>query len=332
VESVSDDRSIKNMNQKHSVIIIAIIVMAMVMPAMACEEQNCEHNQNQPIDIDVNNKLNIDVDNTFKPVNNIDVDNTFSPEIDVDNFNTNKNYNDNYNLNLNINDNDNTNINKNYNTNNNFVDVDQSQKQNQNQVQVQFQGQDQKQQQSQANVQTVIVPIPKGADGGLLISNSNNAPTVAQLEVGEAQVISRLVYPGEVLPFDVTGGDKISLRSASDVGFYTIGTFSDDIIKINSIESLPTYDPVYHKLSFGIVSPVDKINYWTTKATLTAGRDAKYVVVDNRAPRNTYTHIEVTIAGGVLPTVETVRVPQTYLPPDMYPVDEYGKANTSHVW
>jgi hypothetical protein len=300
------------MKQTNKLGIIVLLIVAMVLPVMACAAPICN---NQPIDIDVNNKLNIDVDNTF------------SPDIDVDNFNTNKNYNTN--LNLNFNDNDNTNINKNYNTNNNFVDVDQSQKQNQNQGQVQFQGQDQKQQQSQANVQTVIVPIPKGADGGLLISTSNQAPAVAQLEVGEAQVISRLVYPGEVIPFEVTGGDIISIRAASDVGFYTIGTFSSDIIKINSIESLPTYDPVYHKLSFGIVSPVDKINYWTTKATLTAGRDATYVVVDNRAPRNTYTHVEVTITDGLLPTVETVRVPQTYLPPDMYPVDEYGRAITA---
>jgi len=289
------------MNHKKFGIVMLLIIATMVMPAMACSEKNCNHNQNQPIDIDVNNKLNIDVDNTFKPVNNIDVDNTFSPifspDIDVDNFNTNKNYNDNYNLNLNVNknENENNNVNNNYNTNNNNVDVDQSQKQNQIQVQLQEQDQKQQQQQTQANVQIVNVPIPKGADGGLLISNSNKAPTVTQLDVGVTQVFSRLVYPGEVLTYEVMEGDKISMRSSSDIALYTIGWFYEDALKVSSSDAIPVYNPFVHKFEWGLVVPVDKIDFWTTRATLSAGENAKFVVVDNRAPRNSYAHIEITI-------------------------------------
>jgi hypothetical protein len=256
--------------------ILLIAAIFICMPAMADQQNGNGNNGNnggdnqQPLDIDVNNHLD---------VNN--VNNNYNEN---DNYNTNKNYNTNNNLNF------------------NFVDVDQEQEQDQNQIQMQIQKQDQKQQQKQE--QTIVVPIPQNANGILIagVSNGGGQPT-AQLDVGESKVYARLVYPGEVVPFEVVGGDTISLKAASDVGFYTIGTFHDDILKINSIESMPVYDPIYHKLDFGIVSPVDKINYWTTKATLKAGSDATYVVVDNRAPRNGYTHVEVTIDGYKIPVV-----------------------------
>ena len=330
--------------QKFWMVMLLIVAMFVVSPVMAgndngqypngndgCNGNNCDQ---QPIDIDVT-----------VPV-------TVNEQIDVDNYNA--NFNVNLNKNYNENNNYNDNVNNNYNdvnvvvkppVNNNFnfdynyvdvdntfspdIDVEQSQKQNQNQVQLQLQDQKQKQQQSQANVQIVNVPVPMGADGGMLISNSNKAPSVAQLEVGESQVFARLVYPGEVLTYEVEGGDKISMRSASDVGLYTIGWFSQDDLKVSSIEATPGYDPIYHKLVFGLVSPVDKINYWTTKATLVASGNAHAVVIDNRAPRNGYTHLEITIESGEPVEKPIKELPKLVIKPDMYPTDAYGRAITS---
>ena len=281
---------------------------------------NDKWDKNQPIDIDVNNNLDV----------NVDVDNTFSPDIDVNNVN--KNYNENNNLNLNLNVNKNENENNNYNTNKNynfnFVDVDQSQKQNQNQGQFQFQDQNQKQSQSQANVQVVNVDMPKGADGGILISTSNSAPKVSQLDVGEAAGYSRLVYPGEVIAFEIRGGDYVTMRSASDVAMYTIGTYAGDEIRINDVNSMPTYNPVYHRMEFGTVVPVDMIPYFTTKATLTTSESAHYVVIDNRAPRNSYTHVEIGITAMDATFPKKFIEPPTIHLPSVYPTDEYGRAIT----
>ena len=162
-----------------------------------------------------------------------------------------------------------------------------------------------------------------------MISNSNKAPAVSQLDVGESKVFSRLVYPGEVLTFDVTNGDVIGVKSSSDIAFYTIGHNYDDVIRVGSLESTPSYNPYNHKMEWGFVLPVDFTNYFTTKAVLTAGIDAKQVVVDNRAPRNSYTHIEITIAGGT-PAYAPAPTPTPIPPkPDIYPIDAYGRAITS---
>lgn len=273
---------------------VMLALMITIIPVMAGNDngQYPNGNDNQNEGNNNNQPIDIDINNPL----NIDVDNTFSPDITVDN------------------------VNKNYNTNNNYVD--QSQKQHQKQSQSQ----------TQSNVQTVSVSLPHDANGILVSGISNALKAPIQLDVGESKVFSRLMYPGEVLPFEVQEGNIISVRSASDVGIYTIGNFYNDILKINSMESVPTYDPFYHRMEFGIVVPVDKIDYWTTKATLKAGSGATYVVVDNRAPWNAYTHIEVAIDNVqprkvVTPSNVTAPIPVI----SVYPVDEnnYGMANTS---
>lgn len=338
---------------KHTTVVIgfvALLIMAvLVMPVMAtppctlgsagCPEHNVIDNL-QPADIDITvpvtvqppvNNFDPTIDVTVQPpVNNVDVDNFFNPEVDVDNHITvlpapvvNKNTNINTNFNLNINDNDNTNI--------NTLDQDQSQKQNQNQIQVQLQHQEQDQKQQQKQTQTQVMVLPQDANG-LLISDtkSSNAPSTAQLDVGEVQVYSRLVYPGEVLIYPLNGGNNIFMRSATDVGLYTIGDNSQDIYYLNSIESTPIYDPIYHKMVFGTITPQDKVNFWTTKASLAASAGATNVVIDNRAPHNGYTHIELTITVSTTTPAEIIPEPlKVVAQPDVYPTDENGRAITS---
>lgn len=312
------------MKQTTKLGVVAMLIIAFMMfPAMAGNDNgnypngnDNQNNNNQPLDIDVNNNLDV----------NVDVDNSFDPEIDVNNVNKNYNYNDNLNVNLNLNENNNKNYNTNNNVNNNYVD--QSQRQNQNQIQLQVQDQSQKQSQSQNNVQTVTIPIPTGADGGMLISTSNQAQKVSQLDVGEATDHSRLVYPGEVIAFKVSGGDYIYMHSSSDIAMYTIGTFTGDALKINSVESTPTYNPISHKFEWGIVVPIDVVDYWTTKANIVASENAQYVVIDNRAPRNSYTHVEIGIQK-MNTTFQRVPEPTPVVgKPDVYPTDEYGRAIT----
>ena len=317
-----------NKLMKIGIISLLVIAMVFVMPVAAtppasggdtCNGAGC-------VNGDVDNSVDNSVDTTNTANGNgIIVDGGVYNDIDYNNPLTLKNNNVNTNLNNNVN----TNLNTNVNTNVNVLTQGQMQGQMQGQVQLQHQDQHQGQFQTQANVQTVNVNIPKGADGGILISNSNHAPTVTQLDVGESKVFSRLVYPGEVLTFDVNNGDVVSFKSSSDVAFYTIGNYFDDVIRVGSSEATPSYDPYFHKMVFGSVVPVDFTNYWTTKASMIAGIDAKQVVIDNRAPRNSYTHIEVTITGGVpqyAPAPEPTPVP---LKPDVYPTDMYGHAITS---
>jgi hypothetical protein len=161
---------------------------------------------------------------------------------------------------------------------------------NNNQEQNQEQQQEQQQQQDQQQTQSVTVVTTQGSSSGYTTAK------VATLDVQTAIQHSRLMYPGEVLTFKVQPGDVVTLVAASDVGLYTIGWFGSlDLLKVKSSESTPVYDMVYNKMEWGIVSPVDFIDYWTAQDELVCGTNAQYVVIDNRAPGNGYTHVDYVI-------------------------------------
>jgi hypothetical protein len=159
----------------------------------------------------------------------------------------------------------------------------QNQEQNQNQEQIQTQNQDQKQTQSQSvsiSGQNVMVNVPKDLNS---------------LDVGSAKTFSRLVYPGEVLVEPVGHGGGCSIISAYPVGLYTIAPLNGyGVDMVQTTEAQPEYDPIYHKMDFGIVPVIDKIDYWTTKAFLSV-TNGSYCVLDNRAPGNDFTTVEFTI-------------------------------------
>lgn len=248
---------------KLNIFIIGFIALILfVSPVMATNNQN-----NNPV---VNNYVDVDNDITIRP------------DVDVDNYNHNDNYN--------YNDNDNFNTNKNYNTNINNVDVDQSQKQNQNQMQVQLQHQEQDQaqdqQQTQSNYQ--VVTIQRVApDPGLNPDKS--------VGVGVAVEDVRLIYPGEVVLYDIAVGQMCSVRAGSPLALYTIRTgISDDTLKVKSSESTPEYDPVYNKMVWGLVDPADFVKFFTPKAKIVSTVNG-HCVIDNRARYNDYTTAEIII-------------------------------------
>lgn len=291
---------------KHTSVILLLVAMLLVVPVMAtpCSGNNAlgtacnpEHNvidNLDDIDITVNSPPT-DVDVTVPVTNN------FAPSNYVT-VNTGKVTNTNINTNI------------------------------LGQAQGQMQDQSQRQSQSQTNVQTVVVSSLPQDDSGILISNANTPQVVdtAHLSVGDSQMFSRLVYPGEVLTFDVEVGDKVSVISATDIGLYTIGWFWDDELKVASKQAMPTYNPITHGFEWGSVVPINYINYWTTKATLVVRDGAKVVVIDNRAPRNTYTHVEILIEGGIPIVKEDVEeVIPFVLAPSVYPIGVDGKAITS---
>ena len=154
------------------------------------------------------------------------------------------------------------------------------------------------QQQQQAQQQVVNVAAASGTSNSWLTNTgiSDDLSHVGGI-VQTSETYSRLVYPGEVLTFPVTNGSTCTLLAGLPVGFYTIGPmYGESEYKIQTSESAPTYDPIYHRMDFGYVPPVDKINYWTMKARLKVSPTAAFCVVDNRAPMNGYTTIEVVVS------------------------------------
>jgi hypothetical protein len=190
--------------------------------------------------------------------------------------------------------------------NNNYVDVDQQQNQEQNQHQQQNQNQNQQQS------QTVSIAIPQDSNG-ILISSRGQSQTepAANLDIGIVTQ-SRYMPKGEVLVYEITPGTTVSIKAASDVGFYSIGFQPDDTDKVASKDAIPTYDVTFHRMEWGGVVPVDYIDYWTMEATLPTSIDAYMVVVDNRAPNAMNTHIDIAgvnrLHSGPLMKVHTARM------------------------
>jgi len=179
--------------------------------------------------------------------------------------------------------------------NNNKVDVNQEQNQQQQQNQEQNQQQNQNQDQNQQQSQTVSIAIPQNSNG-ILISGSNSGqgriePT-ANLDIGTVTQ-SRYMPRGEVLVYDITPGTTVSIKAASDIGFYSIGFQADDADKVSSIDAIPTYDAIYHRMEWGAVVPINYIDYWTMEAALPTSTDSHMIVVDNRAPNALNTHIDI---------------------------------------
>jgi hypothetical protein len=216
-------------------------------------------------------------------------DNSIDNSVDYTNYGTINNNNAGDTIIDNNNVNTNTNVNNNVNTNN--VNVNNVNNNNVNQVN----NNNQNQQQSQTQTQSVNIALPQDANG-ILISNrgqsaSSQTPTF-QLDVGKAKQ-SRYMPKGEVLVYEITPGNIVSIKAATDIAMYSIGTFPDDDLKVISSIATPTYDPVFHRMDFGSTAVIDWIDYWTTEADLQMTDDAKYVVIDNRAPNAQNTHIDV---------------------------------------
>ena len=154
------------------------------------------------------------------------------------------------------------------------------------------------QQQQQAQQQEQTVNVASGTTNSWINSGSGSG---SQQNIGgivqESQTYSRLVYPGEVITFPVEAGDTCTLLSGLPVGFYTVGAghgYFEDMVQTS--EATPLYDPVYHKMDYGHVPVIDQIGYWTMKAKLKVTGQSAFCVVDNRAPMNGYTTVEVTVS------------------------------------
>jgi len=125
--------------------------------------------------------------------------------------------------------------------NNNNVNVDQQQNQQQQQQQ------NQNQQQSQ----TVSIAIPQDSNG-ILISSSGQGriEPSANLDIGTV-TLSRYMPKGEVLVYEITPGTTVSIKAASDVGFYSIGFRPDDADKVTGKDAIPSYDVTFHRMEWG---------------------------------------------------------------------------------
>jgi len=114
--------------------------------------------------------------------------------------------------------------------------------------------------------------------------------------VQNSQTYSRLLYPGEVLAFPAPEGSVCTILSGLPIAFYSVGAghgYFEDMVQTS--EATPVYDPVFHRMDYGHVPVIDQVGYYTMKAKLTTSTGAAFCVVDNRAPMNGYTTIEVTV-------------------------------------
>jgi hypothetical protein len=152
------------------------------------------------------------------------------------------------------------------------------------------------QQQSQAQSQHQHISLAAGTTSSWISDSSSGAKESGTGIQQWTQTYSRLLYPDEVLTFPVDNGSVCTVLAGLPIGFYTIGAghgYYQD--QVQTLEAVPTYDPIRHRMEFGGVVVMDRIDYWTMKARLPVSEGAAFCVVDNRAPMNGYTTIEVTI-------------------------------------
>jgi len=158
--------------------------------------------------------------------------------------------------------------------------------------QSQWMSQQQQQEQKQEQSQHQEIKVASGTQSSWVGDESHIAGIIS-----ESQTYSRLVYPGEVLTYEIKEGETATLLAGLPVAFYIIGNghgYDED--KVQTSEAQPVYDPYFHKMDFGHVPVIKSVNYWTMKAKLDAPIGAAFVVVDNRAPMNDYVTIEVTVS------------------------------------
>jgi hypothetical protein len=116
------------------------------------------------------------------------------------------------------------------------------------------------------------------------ININNEAPVDTSVQVDGLDVgtvdESVLVFKDEVISYPVQDNQTYYIRSGAPIAVYTIATGNDRML-LSSSESVLTYDPIYHKFSHGIVSPLRIFPKYTEKCAMTASAPG-YIVIDNR--------------------------------------------------
>ena len=116
------------------------------------------------------------------------------------------------------------------------------------------------------------------------ININNEAPFDASVQVDGLDVgtvdESVLVFKDEVISYPVQDNQTYYVRSGAPIAVYTIATGNDRML-LSSSESMLTYDPIYHKFSHGVVSPLRIFPKYTEKCSMTASAPG-YIVIDNR--------------------------------------------------
>jgi len=116
------------------------------------------------------------------------------------------------------------------------------------------------------------------------ININNEAPVDTSVQVDGLDVgtvdESVLVFKDEVISYPVLENQTYYIRSGAPIAVYTIATGNDRML-LSSSESMLTYDPIYHKFSHGVVSPLRIFPKYTEKCAMTASAPG-YIVLDNR--------------------------------------------------
>jgi hypothetical protein len=90
-----------------------------------------------------------------------------------------------------------------------------------------------------------------------------------------------LMYPNEVLVYRASGYETFSISSGTPIAVYSIEPYTEYRIKLDSSESMLTYDPVYHRFIHGSVVPTAVFPHFTTRCWFSPSVPG-YIVLDNR--------------------------------------------------
>jgi hypothetical protein len=107
----------------------------------------------------------------------------------------------------------------------------------------------------------------------------DTAPEFYNLNTADVSY-TRLVYPNEVIAFKALVNTTYKIISGTPIAVFTVDNEGKEAL--DGSESKLIYDKVYHRFETGIVLPIDKVPYLTTKCMITPSEEATYVVIDNR--------------------------------------------------
>lgn len=140
---------------------------------------------------------------------------------------------------------------------------------------------------------TIYVKEDVSAPTHITINNEapvDFSPNVNYLSVGDVDNASFMIFPHTVIALRADAGTKLKMKSAGALVVYTI-ELGNDVIELNSDNSMFEFDRVYKRFEHGSVSPITIFPYFTNKCEIEAVVDG-YIVLDNRGKFEDYTMVE----------------------------------------
>jgi hypothetical protein len=148
---------------------------------------------------------------------------------------------------------------------------------------------------AETNIDKATIYVKEDVNAPTHITINNEAPVdfspnVNYLSVGDVDNASFMMFPHTVMALRADAGTKLKMKSAGALTVYTI-ELGNDVIELNSDNSMFEFNKFYKRFEHGTVSPVTMFPYFTNKCEIEAVVDG-YIVIDNRGLFEDYTMVE----------------------------------------